>query len=96
MGDAGGPFNGRHPHTRESDPMKTHHVYNAEAEEFARFKEFERPDYLRAVNAGGFGVTVHDADGGGLLFEVAGPALTVDALRELYHWADHLADPDAT
>ena len=92
MGDAGGPSNGRHP-SRARREMKTHHIYNPEAEEFARFEEFERPDYLRAVNAGGFGVTVHDADGGGFLFEVAGPALTVDALRELYHWADDLADP---
>ena len=81
MGDAGGPFNGRHPHTPLGNAMKSHHLFDPDAEEF---DEVERPDYLRAINAGGFGVTVHDADGGGLLFDVAGPAVTADRLRALH------------
>ena len=92
LGAAGGPFNGRHPLSPDRDLMKTHHLFNNEAAEDDPFEEIDRDRYLRAIDAGGFGVTVHDGDHG-FLFEVAGPALTIDALRELYHWADDLADP---
>ena len=71
--------------------MKTHHIFNEEAAGDDPFEEIDRDQYLRAINAGGFGVTVHDGPHG-LLFEPAGPAVTAEHLHALYVFADDLGD----